>query len=199
MRKKQPEKNEAIGNSVQTEEEEISQEAGTETAAVEEPASQASMDGDILALEDELQAARARANEYLNGWQRSQADFANYKKRVARDQEQVYQNAAASVIKRYLDILDDLERALKNRPDSGEGAAWSAGIELVYRKFLAILEAEGLKPMEAEGEPFDPNFHEAIMQEESPEHESGTVIEVLQQGYFIGDRVLRPARVRVAK
>jgi molecular chaperone GrpE len=118
---------------------------------------------------------------------------------VERDQAQTYQSAAASILKRYLSIIDDLERALKTRPLDGDGAAWAEGIELIYRKLLSILDSEGIQPMEAEGELFDPNLHEAIMSEDSDEHESGQIIEVLQQGYLLGDRVLRPAMVRVAR
>ena len=77
---------------------------------------------DFDALQADLDAAQAKASEYLDGWQRCRAEFANYKKRIEREQEQVYQNAAGSIVKRYLDVLDDLERALKNRPQSGEGA-----------------------------------------------------------------------------
>jgi molecular chaperone GrpE len=193
MVKNQPEKNEEkVQSSVQSETEEAAS-----TAAAQEAA--APSDGEVQALRAELESTRARADEYLDGWQRARADFANYKKRIERDQAQTYQNAAGSLIKRYLEIVDDLDRALKNRPQSGEGAAWAQGIDLIYRKFLSILEAEGVKPIEAEGQPFDPNLHEAITQEESPEHESGAVIEVVQQGYQLGDRVLRAARVRVAK
>ncbi len=166
----------------------------TAAEATETPA-----DGEVQALREELQQAQAKANEYLDGWQRARADFANYKKRIERDQAQVHQNAAGNIIKRYLDILDDLDRAMKNRPQSGDGAAWANGIELIYRKFQSVLESEGVETMETEGRPFDPNLHEAISQDESPEHESGTVIEVVQQGYRLGDRVLRPARVRIAK
>ena len=154
---------------------------------------------EIEALQAELAESRTRADEYLDGWQRSRAEFANYKKRIERDQLAVSQNAAGRIIKRYLEILDDLERALKNRPQEGEGAAWANGIELIYRKFKSILESEGITPMEAEGQQFDPNLHEAITSEESDEHESGQIIEVLQQGYMLGDRVLRPAMVRVAR
>ncbi|HIE57648.1 MAG TPA: nucleotide exchange factor GrpE, partial [Anaerolineales bacterium] len=78
------------------------------------------------------------------------------------------------------------------------GAAWADGIELIYRKLMNILESEGVTPMDAEGQEFDPAIHEAVMQSESDEHESGTVIEVLQTGYMLGDRVLRSALVRVA-
>jgi molecular chaperone GrpE len=154
---------------------------------------------EFQALQQQLADTLAKADEYLNGWQRSQADFANFKRRIEREQTQIYQNAAGSVIKRFLAVLDDLDRALKNRPKEGDGAAWAEGIELIYRKLMAILESEGVKPMSAEGQQFDPNLHEAILSEDSDRHESGQVIEVLQQGYLLGERVLRPAMVRVAR
>lgn len=146
-----------------------------------------------------LDESQAKAQEYLDGWQRARADFANYKKRVEREQAQVYQNAAASIFKRFLDVLDDLERALKNKPQEGDAAAWSSGVELVYRKFLSILESEGVSVMKAEGELFDPNLHEAISQEDNDHYESGQIIEVVKNGYVMGDKVIRPALVRVAK
>jgi molecular chaperone GrpE len=154
---------------------------------------------DVDVLTQELQEARARADEYLDGWQRARADFANFKKRVDRDQAQVYQMAAGNIIRRYLDVADDLERALKKRPQDGDGSAWAVGIELIYRKIMNILENEGVIAMEVEGQFFDPNLHEAVAQEESKDHESGQIIEVVQAGYKLGDRVLRPAKVRIAK
>jgi molecular chaperone GrpE len=156
-------------------------------------------DQEYEALRSELETWQANANEYLDGWQRSRAEFANYKKRVDRELAQAYQNAAGNIFKRYLEVLDDLERALKNRPQDGDGAAWAEGIELVYRKFASILEAEGVKVMQAQGQTFDPNLHEAISQEENSEYESGQIIEVIKQGYLLGDRVLRPALVRIAR
>ena len=154
---------------------------------------------DITELKKELEAIRLKSDEYLEGWQRARAEFANFRKRIDREREQSHQTAAGTIIRRYLEILDDLERALSNRPPEGEGAIWAGGIELIYRKFLKTLESEGVKRMEAEGEMFDPNMHEAISHEESPDHESGQIIEVVQPGYLLGDRVLRPALVRVAK
>jgi molecular chaperone GrpE len=154
---------------------------------------------EVEALLLDLAQARAEANEYLDGWQRSRAEFANYKKRVDRELAQANMTATGNIIKRYLNVLDDLERALKNRPQNGEGAVWANGIELIYRKFLSILENEGVKAMEAEGQVFDPNLHEALSSEESDEHDSGEIIEVVQQGYMLDDRVLRPALVRVAR
>jgi molecular chaperone GrpE len=147
----------------------------------------------------ELQEVRHQRDEYLDGWQRAQAEFANYKKRVERDRQQVQQNSIANVVRRYLEILDDLERALANQPQDKEGADWADGIDLVYKKWLKALESDDIKPMQAEGEIFDPSFHEAISQEANDDYESGEIIEVIQNGYMIGDRVLRPARVRVAQ
>lgn len=154
---------------------------------------------EINSLREELTKVQAQSDEYLEGWQRARADFANYKKRIEREQREIYQIAAASIIKRYLEVLDDLELALANRPESGEGADFASGVELIYHKLQSILEKEGVYPMEAEGEEFDPNLHEAISSEESPEHESGEIIGVLKKGYMQNDRVLRPALVRVAR
>jgi molecular chaperone GrpE len=99
----------------------------------------------IESLKTQLEEEKTRVAEYLDGWQRSQAEFSNYKKRIDRVKAQMYQNAAGNIIKRYLDILDDVERALKNCPKTGEGAEWAAGIDLVYRKFVTALEAEGVR------------------------------------------------------
>jgi molecular chaperone GrpE len=148
-------------------------------------------------LTKELEQTRQQATQNLEGWQRERAEFSNYKRRIEREQAQAAQNITAEVIRKYLVILDDLERALKARPTDGEGAAWAQGIELIYRKLQNIIEAEGITRLEAEM--FDPNIHEAISNEESPDHESGDIIEVVQQGYKIGDRIIRPALVRVAR
>lgn len=151
----------------------------------------------ILAdLEKKLAEAEALAAEYKDGWQRSVADFQNYRKRVDAEKVETYQNAVGSIIKQYLPILDDLERALATRPAD---LPWVEGIELIYRKLQFILEAEGLKRIEAEGQQFDPNFHEAIQQEPCDGYDSGQVIEVIRNGYLLGERVIRPAMVRVAK
>ena len=151
---------------------------------------------ELETLKQQLKEAQAQADEYKDGWQRAVADFSNYRKRLDRENVEVYQNAVGEIIKRYLPILDDLERALASRP---KDLPWVEGIELIYRKLQAILEAEGLKRIAAEGQPFDPNFHEAISQEPNPDVESGKVIAVVQNGYMLGDRVIRPALVRVAQ
>ncbi|PIW20125.1 MAG: nucleotide exchange factor GrpE [Anaerolineae bacterium CG17_big_fil_post_rev_8_21_14_2_50_57_27] len=148
------------------------------------------------ALKKQLEENQAQAAEYKDGWQRAVADFQNYRKRVERENSGVYQNALAEIIKSYLPIVDDLERALQSRPAD---LAWVEGIELIYRKLQAILEAEGVKRIEAEGQVFDPNLHEAISQEPAEGQESGRVIAVVQNGYMLGERVIRPAIVRVAQ
>jgi len=151
---------------------------------------------EIETLKAQLEESQAKVAEYQDGLQRERADFSNYKKRVDQERSQMYQNAVGDIIKQYLPILDDLERALKNRPDN---QPWSDGIELIYRKLQDILEAEGIKRIDAENAMFDPIFHEAINQEPSDDHESGKIIAIVQQGYLLGERVIRPALVRVAK
>ena len=153
----------------------------------------------VESLKAELKETQARADEYLDGWQRSRAEFANFKKRLERDQATANQIATGNVLKRVLEVVDDLDRALKNRPQDGEGAIWAEGIDLIYRKLLSNLEAEGVQVIQADGQFFDPNFHEAISHEDHPDLKSGQVIATVQQGYTLGDRVLRPARVRVAR
>jgi molecular chaperone GrpE len=180
-------------------------ESQDETNEIPIPANEAiTMDlGELIeeldSVKGKLEEVEAQANEYLDGWQRARAEFANYKKRIEREQSLLHQNLTGNVIKRYLGVIDDMERALKNRPSDDEGAAWAEGIELIYRKLLTILENEGVMQMDAEGQEFDPTQHEAVSSEENDEFDSGQIIEVLQQGYLLGEKVLRPAMVRVAR
>ncbi|MFN3491982.1 MAG: nucleotide exchange factor GrpE [Anaerolineales bacterium] len=148
------------------------------------------------ALINQLKEAEAKIIEYKDGWARAQAEFQNYKKRLERDNELMYANMKGDIIKKVLPALDDLERALQNRPADD---AWATGIELIARKMQTMLDNEGVTRIEAKGMAFDPNFHEAISHEPSDEVESGFVIEVVQNGYMLGERVIRPALVRVAQ
>lgn len=163
----------------------------------QKPAEETVLIIDVDSLQKELEESRLKAAEYLDGWQRSMAEFANYKKRIDRDREQTQQSLTGSIVKRYLEVVDDLERALKARPKDGDGAAWANGVELIYRKLLIVLDNQEVKPMDALGQPFDPNKHEAIGHMESDDYPSGHIAEVVQNGYLIGDRVLRPALVRI--
>jgi molecular chaperone GrpE len=151
------------------------------------------------AMKAELEKALKDAAANMDGWQRERAEFSNYKRRIDRDQAILAQTVTGDVIKKYLVILDDLELALKNRPHGGHGAAWSEGIELIVRKLQAIIEGEGIEIINQNKVPFDPNLHEAISNEDCTGFECGHVIEVVRQGYKLGDRILRPAMVRVAR
>jgi molecular chaperone GrpE len=157
---------------------------------------QPKVDAEREALQAQLAEVESKASEYKDGWARSQAEFQNYKKRIERDNELMYASMKGEIIKKVLPALDDLERALQNRPSED---AWASGIELIARKLQTILESEGVKRIEAKGAAFDPNFHEAITHEPSDEVESEHIIDVVQNGYMLGERVIRPALVRVAQ
>src|SRR5262245_52059365 len=156
----------------------------------------------LAALRQELAAAQAKAAENLEGWQRAAADLANYRKRVERERAEARQATAAAVIARLLPVIDDFDRAMKETPTAAEAPElqrWLEGISLIHRKLQAIVENEGVARIEADGAMFDPNWHEAVTYDESETHTEGQIIEVIRQGYRLGDRVLRPALVRVAK
>ena len=177
----------------QTEEVKVSE---TQPEDVFTPENGGQAQAEIEALTKRLEEAEAKASEYKDGWLRTQADFVNYRNRVSRDNELTYASMKGDIVKKVLPVLDDLERALANRSVDD---AWASGIELIARKFQAVMESEGLTRIEAEGQPFDPNFHEAISHEPSEDVESGQVIAVVQNGYMLGERVIRPALVRVAQ
>lgn len=169
-----------------------------EESILEDQVAEPELEEQVTALKTALEEMDKKAEEYLDGWQRARAEFANYKKRILRENMDIRQVARGEVIKLYLDIADDLERALQEKPEAGDGETWAEGIEIIFQKLRARLEVEGIKPMNPIGEEFDPNIHEALMKEESEEFESGQITEVIQEGYWLGDKVLRPALVRVA-
>jgi molecular chaperone GrpE len=150
-------------------------------------------------LEMQLEAAKEEAAKNLDGWMRVQAEFANVRKRMEKQRAETYVNATVDVVTRLLPVLDDFGRALGDVPEEFAEHSWVEGMRLVQRKLLTIVEALNVTPIKAVGEPFDPNFHEAIMQEASDEYESGVVTRELQPGYQMGDRVIRPTLVYVAE
>jgi molecular chaperone GrpE len=153
---------------------------------------------EIATLLSKLEEAQAQANEYLDGWQRARAEFSNYKKRVATEREESRQTSNEALLLKLLPILDDFERALLTLPEELEDVGWVGGVKMILRKLQTLLESERVTPIEAVGEPFDPLFHEAMLQEETSEHPDGHVIEEMQRGYRLGDRVLRASMVKVA-
>ena len=147
-------------------------------------------------LTEALEAERARAESYLASWQRAQADFLNLKRRTEQEKDETVKFGNAMLILNLLAVMDDLERALNSISTNLAGLTWVDGVKLIHRKFLAILEAQGLQDIKAVGEPFDPRYHEAVLQAEGKE---GIVLEEVQKGYKLHDRVIRPAMVVVGK
>lgn len=176
---------------------EIEEQSASESEMDESPVAEKQADTE-LSLEEQLAAAEEKAAEYLEGWQRARAEFANARKRMDRDRVEARRNATIDVVSRLLPVLDDFERALNTVPDDIAGNTWFEGVALVHRKLRAILESVDIEPIQALGQPFDPNVHEAVLQEESDEYESGIVMKELQTGYRLNDRVIRPAMVVVA-
>src|SRR5215218_2763580 len=147
-------------------------------------------------LEERLAKAEQERDEYLADLQRVAADFENYRKRVARDQQNLVARAHERLVKELLPVLDDLERAFEAAAEHEE-AKLEDGVRLVHRELKEALAKEGLVEIETNGK-FDPHKHEALLTQPSEEDE-GSIIEVLQKGYRLGDRVLRPARVVISQ
>lgn len=152
----------------------------------------------IEQLERELEEARRADDEHRNNWHRSAADFANYKRRTDEERATLGQFANAVLIGKLLGVLDDFDRALESVPAEQAHDPWAEGVQLVERKLRNVLEAEGVTPIEAVGQPFDPNLHEAVVHEDTADHPDNEVIGELQRGYRLHDRVIRPSLVRVA-
>lgn len=148
---------------------------------------------------EEIDHLTMKADEFSDGWQRERAEFANYRKRISRDLDAQKIDFKVDIIKKYLAVKDDLDRALKNLPEPLKAEPWVSGIELINQKLSNLLNGEGIETIPAEGLAFDPTVHEAISNEDNDEVESGFIIEVVQQGYQLGSRVIRPALVRVSK
>jgi len=149
---------------------------------------------DIEALNQALAEEKERAEANLAGWQRAQADFANYKRRVEQEMQEIGKLANANLVLNILPALDDLERALTSMPEELSEVSWIDGIRLIDRKLRGTLESMGLSPIKAIGEPFDPNIHEAVMQGKG---EEGMVITEVEKGYKFQDKTIRPTKVVV--
>jgi molecular chaperone GrpE len=147
-------------------------------------------------LEEQLVEAETKRDEYLADLQRLAAEFDNYRKRAARDQEALVARAAERLVQGLLPVLDDLERALEAAAEHEE-AKLEDGVRLVHRELTELLRKEGLVEVETDGK-FDPHLHEALLSQPAEGAEEGIVIQVLQKGYRLGDRVLRPARVVIS-
>jgi molecular chaperone GrpE len=147
-------------------------------------------------LKQQLEKEKERAEANLASWQRSAADFQNYKRRVEQEREETARLASAALIINLLPLLDDLQRALDSVDTRLAGMTWLDGLRLIERKFQALLDMNGVTEIEADGQDFDPNVHEAVTFGPGEENK---VIAVVQKGYRLGGRVIRPAMVVVGK
>jgi len=179
---------------------EVDAPAAETSAAAEAPA--AAPADRVAELEAALAKAEAEKKDNYDRFLRAAADLENHRRRTKRDLDDARAEARTRVLKEMLPVVDNLERGLAHAEDAataGDSAAIVDGLRLVLRQFNHAFERSDVTPVEAQGQPFDPNLHEAISQVESAEHPPGTVVSVLQRGYKLGDRLLRPSLVVVAK
>ena len=150
-------------------------------------------------LRADLEKARGETAEYLDNLKRLKAEFENFRKRMLREQSEFLKFDAQGVIGELLPVIDNFERALDQGDHGDQFDDYKKGMKLVYGQLFEALAKEGLSTVEPVGQPFDPNLHEAVMQEESAEYPEGTVVRVLERGYVLQDRIIRHAKVSVAK
>jgi molecular chaperone GrpE len=151
-------------------------------------------------LETKLAQTEAQAAEYLDNWRRSVAELSNARKRMAREQEETIRNAAARVLERLLPALDDMDRAFANMPGEQADSEWVNGFRMIQRKLEGVLESEGVTEIPAKaGAHFDPHQHYAVTHEDAEGLSEGQIIAEVARGFKLGDKVLRPSMVRVAK
>ncbi len=146
----------------------------------------------------ESQRLQELAEEYQGRALRAQADFDNFRRRTLKEKEELAQYATSKLVTELLPVMDNFERALVTTPANPEFEAFAKGVNMIFRQLEGVLKAEGLTAMETVGQPFNPEYHQAIMQVESEEYEEGIVTEEIQKGYLLKDKVLRPAMVKVS-
>lgn len=171
----------------------------TEAAVTDEQAASSDDEEPAARLQAQIDTLNQEKVALYDQLLRRQAEFENYRRRVERERSDVYQRARSEVLLELLPIVDNFERALSSlEKGEGETTALRHGVELIHRQFNDALARFGLEPVEAVGQAFDPHFHEAVTTEPTDEHEENTIIEEFQRGYKIGDKLLRPAKVKVA-
>lgn len=161
----------------------------TETADTAETAGETSA---------EVQRLQQLADEHQQRLLRVQADYDNFRRRTVKEKEELAQYATSKLVTELLPVLDNFERALATAPAGADSEAFAKGVNMIFRQLEGVLKTEGLTAMETVGQPFNPEYHQAIMQVESEEHEEGIVTEEVQKGYLLKNKVLRPAMVKVS-
>ena len=162
------------------------------------PAATEPSDAEISELARDLASLKAERDEIYDRLLRKTAEFDNYRKRIDRERREQADQAVVDLLQLLLQVVDDFDLALKVEAGE-EAAAYRKGVELIHAKLHDVLRKQGVRPIEALGADFDPNVHQAVLHESSPEHREGEVIGELRRGYMLGDRLLRPAMVKVAK
>lgn len=162
----------------------------------EEKETKEDLETKVIDLEKEIEKLKVEKENYYNKLQRLQADFINFRKRVSKEKNNLSINTKVELINNLLPVVDNFERALATATTDDN---FKEGIDMIYRQFMTFLDKEGVEVISTVGNPFDHNLHEAIMQVEDSEYESGIVVEELQKGYRLGDKVIRPAMVKVAQ
>ncbi|MVO99474.1 nucleotide exchange factor GrpE [Paenibacillus lutrae] len=171
---------------------ESADEAGTGQEAAQQDGEQTS------ARDAELQELRVQAEENQQRLLRTQADFDNFRRRSRQEKEEFAKYASLKLIEQLLPVIDNFDRALLSSRETQDFEALAKGIEMVYRQLEQLMTQEGLTPIQAVGQPFNPEFHQAVMQVETEEYEEGIVVEEMQKGYMLKDRVIRPTMVKVS-
>lgn len=170
---------------------------GIEIEVPEEEAAKAESTVDAAVLKKQLEEKTQQCDENYNRFLRMQAEFDNYKKRVAREREELYYTSLERVVTDILPVIDNMERAIAAFKKDNLDSTYVDGVDMIYKQLFAVLEKNGLKEIEAEGQEFDPNIHHAVMQVEGEAGEENKVKAVLQKGYYLGSKVARPAMVQV--
>ena len=177
----------------------------TQERDLENPPGEDSLDSEdmspmekIMTLEAELSQAKAKADEHYNHLLRLQAEFDNYRRRTQKEKTEIIKHASERLVTELLPVLDNFERAAASAQSNPDFNAFSQGVDMIFRQLQTALNKEGLKGIEAVGQPFDPNLHDAVLRVESDEHPENTVVEELQKGYYLKEKVLRPSMVKVS-
>ncbi|HHV65112.1 MAG TPA: nucleotide exchange factor GrpE [Peptococcaceae bacterium] len=174
-----------------------------ETANIAEETAQSSDQADLTNIEElnnlkaELEAQKAKAEDYYNHLQRLKAEFDNYRRRTQKEKEDIFKYASERIILSLLPVLDNFDRAVESSQEKQDFEAYAQGVAMILKQFRKVLEDEGLKAIEAVGKEFDPNLHEALLKEESDQGEN-IVLEEIQKGYILKDKVIRPSKVKVS-
>ncbi len=150
-------------------------------------------------IQAQLEKAQAEAAQWLDKYRRALADFANYRKRIERERTEAELRMRMDLVRKLLPIKDDFQRALQNIPAEHADSPWVQGVVLIENKLHKLLEEADVVPIEALGKPFDPNYHEAVMEEQSKDYPPGVVMEEVRKGYLMGKKLLRPTMVKVSK